>query len=104
MNLRYRDERHTHARPKHLPSINTTQEQARSPHDLAGANPQVLILGAAVHDATAYSCTSSVRLTAWHSLQSHAHFIVWSSRSEAELGLRDLAYQSGKGVCGVLAL
>lgn len=60
MNLRYRDERHTHAWTKHLPSISTNQEQAHSPHDFASATQVVIWVQLAVHDATAYFCTCSV--------------------------------------------
>ena len=43
MNLRYRDERHRRAQPKHLHGIDTHREQAHSLHDLARAKTQVLL-------------------------------------------------------------
>ena len=43
LNLRYRDERHSLAQLKDLPSIIMHHEQAHSPHDLACANTQVLL-------------------------------------------------------------
>lgn len=57
MNLRYRDERHKYAGPKQLPGINSHQEHAHTPHDLAHANTQVLLLGAVVLHSSAYLCS-----------------------------------------------